>query len=99
MTNPVPPVPAVKKDHKGFAIAGFISSLFSLGTWMFPLVWVLLSIAGIYLGAMGLHSSRRVLAILGIVFASIAIVLGIGKEVRDVILELPQALQQIPRGY
>jgi hypothetical protein len=86
-------------DSQGFAIAGFVTGLLSLGMCLLPYVWVLLAVASIYLSEWGMFSTKRTLAIIGTVAAILAILLGLGNGIRIVIITLPEALQHLHSGY
>lgn len=75
MENALPP----KKDRAGFAIASLVVGILSLcpGFYIICCGWPL-ALAAIVLGILGIKSSRRTLAIVGIVLAAAAILAGCG---------------------
>jgi uncharacterized membrane protein len=91
-------VPTANNPQRS-AIAGFVTGLIGLGTCQLPLLWVPFTVAGLYLSVVGVNSSKRVLAILGIGLSVAAILLGIGNGVREILLTLPEALKNIHGGY
>jgi hypothetical protein len=67
----------VKKDHYGLAITSLILGILSLVAWFFPLCGFPMSVTGLVLGIVGINSSKRGLAIAGIVMTVIGLVLTI----------------------
>lgn len=53
-------------DKKGFAIASLVLGVINMCSWLYPLAGGLLAAAGIILGILGLKSSRKTLALVGI---------------------------------
>lgn len=72
-----PPVQAVAKDQSGLAIASLVLGLVSLVGWLIPLCGFPLSVTGLVLGILARDSARKGMAITGIVFSIIALVLSI----------------------
>lgn len=72
-----PPVQPVAKDQSGLAIASLVLGLVSLVGWLIPLCGFPLSITGLVLGILARDSARKGMAITGIVFSIIALVLSI----------------------
>lgn len=66
-----------KKDNSGVAIVSFGLGIFSLCVWFLPVVALLIPVLGLILGIISKDSSRRGLAINGIVLNVIGIVLNI----------------------
>lgn len=58
-------------DKKGKALASFILGLCSIVGWILPIIGVPVTITGFVLGIIGLKSSRKVMAIIGIVLCVI----------------------------
>lgn len=91
---PVPPVPTVSpvapvprtNDKQGLAIASLVVGIINLCAWFLPICGGPLSIVGIVLGVLGLPSTRRGMAIAGIVLSSIALLLSIINAVAGVFL-------------
>jgi hypothetical protein len=75
MTESLPPVvePAPTKDQSGLAIASLVLGVLSLCAWLFPICGGLVAIAGIVLGVLGMKSSKKGMAIAGIILAAIGI--------------------------
>ena len=71
--QPMVPPPAPQKDNKGFAIAALVLGIISLCAWLFPICGFPVAIAGIVLGILGLKSSSRTMAIVGIVLCGLAL--------------------------
>ncbi len=58
--------PPAAFDKKWFAIASLALGVINLCSWLYPLAGGLLAVVGIVLGFLGLKSSRKTLAIIGI---------------------------------
>ncbi len=95
--KPVRPETA-KSDPKGWAIAGFIASILSLGAWLIPIVGAPLAGAGLYLSIMEKDSSLRKLAITGIVLACIGLSLSVGYGVWYLVLHAGEIMQEFFQG-
>ncbi|MCX7609458.1 MAG: DUF4190 domain-containing protein [Anaerolineales bacterium] len=67
------PPAAPQSDPKGFAIASLVLGILNLCSWFLPICGGPLSIVGIILGILGLKSSQRTLAIVGIVLSGIGL--------------------------
>ena len=59
------------EDKRGKAMASFILGLVSMITWIIPLIGLPTTVIGLIMGIVGRRSSRRGLAIAGIVLSSI----------------------------
>ena len=99
MTAQIPPVsaPASVSNNRGFAIASLVLGIISLcGSVSF---WCggLLGLIGIVLGALGINSRNRSMAIAGIVLSAIGLILALVFRVvfRGILFNhlLPQFLQ------
>ena len=53
-------------DKKWFAIASLVLGVINMCSWLYPLAGGLMAVVGIVLGFLGLKSSRKTLAIIGI---------------------------------
>lgn len=83
------------KDQGGFAIASLVLGIVDLLAWLLPICGLPIGIAGIILGAIGAKSSKRGMAIAGIILCAIAIVLGIVNAVAGIaLLSNPDFLEQ-----
>lgn len=71
------PNPTTVKDQSGLAIASLVLGLVSMVAWLLPICGLPLSITGLVLGILARDSARRGMAITGVVFALVALVLGI----------------------
>jgi len=95
--NPAPVyTPAPVSDKRGFAIASLVLGILSLcGSWIF---WCggLMSVVGIVLGALGMNSKGRGMAIAGIILSALGLIIAIILRVvfRGILLNhlLPQFL-------
>lgn len=67
-----------KKDSFGLAIASFVLGIFSLLAWLYPICGLPMSILALIFGIISINSSKRGLAIAGIVLSVIGLVLAIG---------------------
>ena len=78
---PEPVIPA-KPDKPGLAIAalvlGILSLISSLCTWLFPICGLPIPIAGVILGVLGLKTSKKGMAIAGLIMAGIALLINLG---------------------
>ena len=59
------------KDNKGKALASFILGLVGIAAWFIPLFGLTIRITGFVLWILGRKSSRKALAITGIILCSI----------------------------
>ncbi len=66
-----------KPDRQGVAIASLIIGIVNLLGWCLPICGIPLAIGGIITGVLGLQSSRRGLAIAGIILSAITLLLSI----------------------
>jgi hypothetical protein len=87
----------MEKDRRVLAIASLILGLFSLGAWLLPICGIPLSIIGLVLGIVGRGSSRRKMAIAGIVMGCFGLVLGIANGVIGAYLGVTGQL--FPTGF
>lgn len=72
-----PPIQPVVKDQSGLAIASLVVGMVSLVGWLLPLCGFPLSVTGLVLGILARDSARKGMAITGIVFSIVALVLTI----------------------
>jgi hypothetical protein len=72
-----PPYEPPQQDKKGFAIAALVLGILSLCAWLFPICGFPIAIAGVILGILGLKSSSRTLAIVGLVLSGLALLLSL----------------------
>lgn len=74
---PVPPAPplapAPAGDKKGLAIASLVLGILNLCTWLLPICGGPMAIVGLILGILGLKSSQKTLAIIGIVLSGLGL--------------------------
>lgn len=82
---PVPPAPAPAGDKKGLAIASLVLGIINLCSWLLPICGGPMAIIGIILGALGIKSSQRTLAIIGIVLSCLALIAAIVNAVLGVV--------------
>jgi len=66
-----------KKANFGLAIASLILGIFSLLAWLFPICGLPISVIALIFGVISLNSSKRGLAIAGIVLSGIGLILTI----------------------
>lgn len=66
-----------EKDNKGKALASFILGWVSILAWCIPLFGLPVTIVGLVLGILGRKSSRKTMAIVGIVLCSLFLVASI----------------------
>ena len=70
---PPPPMPAPASDKKGLAIAALVLGILSLcSSWFF--CGGLLGVIGVILGLLGMKSSGRTMAIIGIVLSVVGLI-------------------------
>ena len=88
MTETLPPVvePAPVKDQSGMAIASLVLGILSWCAWLFPICGGLVAVAGIVLGVLGMKSSKKNMAIAGIVIAAIGLILTLINAVAGALL-------------
>lgn len=67
-----------KKDYFGLAIASLVLGILSLLAWYFPICGLPISILALIFGIISLNSSKRGLAIAGIVLSVIGLILAVG---------------------
>lgn len=71
--------PAAAQGPVGLAIASLVLGIVNLcGSFFLPICGIPLAFTGLVLGILGLKSSQRVLAIIGIVLCGLSLVIGIG---------------------
>jgi len=76
--NTFPPAPASRRvDQKGFALAAFLLGMLNLFLWVTPFCGAPFSIIGLLVGVVGMRSSRRWLAISGMILSGVALLLTI----------------------
>lgn len=66
-----------KRDYSGVAITSLAMGIFSCLAWLFPLCGLPISVLALILGIVGINSSKRNLAIAGIVMSAIGLILTI----------------------
>jgi hypothetical protein len=66
-----------KKDHYILAITSLLLGIFGLGAWLLPICGLPVTVISLVFGIVGLKSSQRSMAIIGMVLAIIGLVLGI----------------------
>jgi hypothetical protein len=76
-STPIVVTEAPKKDQSGLAIASLVLGILSLCGWFVPICGFPMTIVGGVLGFLGLKSTRRGLAIAGLVLCAIALILTI----------------------
>jgi hypothetical protein len=87
MTESLPPVvPAPVSDKSGLAIGSLVCGILSLCAWLLPFCGGPIALAGIILGVLGMKSSKKSLAIAGLVMAAIGIILTIINAIAGAIL-------------
>ena len=87
MTESLPPVEiAPVKDKSGLAIASLVCGILSLCSWLIPFCGGPIALAGIILGVLGMKSSKKSMAIAGLVMAAIGIILTIINSIAGAIL-------------
>lgn len=64
-------------DKRGQALTSLILGLVSIFTWIIPILGLPVSIVGLVMGVIGRRSSRRGMAITGIILSSIFIIVSI----------------------
>jgi len=69
-----------KKDNYGLAITSLALGIFSLLAWFLPICGFPISVIGLILGIIGMNSSKRGLAIAGIVMSSIGLLLTVANS-------------------
>lgn len=73
-------------DKKGLAIAALIVGIINLCGWILPICGLPLGIVAVVLGVLGIKSSKRTLAIAGIVLGGLTILLTIVNAIAGVLL-------------
>jgi uncharacterized membrane protein len=88
MTESLPPVVGTQpvKDQSGMAIASLVLGLLSLCAWLLPICGGLIAVIGIVLGVLGMKSSKKNMAIAGIVLAGIGMLLTLINAVAGALL-------------
>jgi len=87
MTEKLPPVEtAAVKDKSGLAIAALVCGILSLCSWLIPFCGGPIALAGIILGVLGMKSSKKGMALAGLIMAAIGILLTIINAVAGAIL-------------
>jgi hypothetical protein len=67
-------------DRRILAVIGLVAGLLSLVTWLLPICGALVAISAVILGFLSRHSSRRKIAIVGMITGTIGLVLAIGSD-------------------
>jgi len=70
-TNPYYAAPVV--DRKGNAVASLVLSILSIPASTIPILGIILGIIGLITGILGIKSSRKAMAIIGIILSTIGI--------------------------
>ncbi len=73
-------------DKKGLAIASLVVGVLNLCGWLLPICGLPLGIVAVILGVLGIKSSQRTLAIVGIVLGGLTILLAIINAIAGVLL-------------
>ncbi len=95
------PEPAPAGDSKkGLAIASLIVGILNLCGWLLPICGLPLGIVAIVLGVLGMKSSQRTLAIIGIVLGGLTILLAIVNMVAGVLFapQIQEMFNEINSG-
>lgn len=74
------------RGGEGQAIAALVIGIVGALAWCLPIVGVPLAIVGIVLGAMGMKSSKRTLAIIGLVLCVLSLLAGITNGILGAVL-------------
>lgn len=69
------PTPTAEPNRQGAAITALVLGIVNLGAWCLPICGLPLAIAGIIAGILGLKSTQRTLAVIGIVLSVIGLIL------------------------
>lgn len=77
LKNFKPEISISSAGPKGKALASFILGLAWLWFWYFPFISVPIQIAGIILGIIGIKSSNKVFAVLGLIFCIIGLIISL----------------------
>ena len=91
---PQPVIPA-KPDKPGLAIAALVLGILSLCAWLFPICGFPIAIAGVILGILGLKTSKKGMAVAGLIMAGIALLLTLGNAIFGAILTSTGALDDL----
>lgn len=78
MQDPATPTSVAPKDRSVMAVISLILGIFSLAAWLLPICGLPMSVTGLVLGILARQSSRRGMAIAGVIMAIIGLVLTIG---------------------
>jgi hypothetical protein len=70
--------PSTSPDRSALAIGSLILGIVGLCAWLLPLCGLPVSLAAVILGALSLKSSRRGMAIAGLILGVLALLLAIG---------------------
>jgi hypothetical protein len=79
-------VTPTQPDRQGLAIASLVLGILNLFTWCIPVCGFPFAIAGIVTGIFGLKSSKRGLAIAGIILSAIGFILSIINSIAGVFI-------------
>jgi hypothetical protein len=82
----IPPPSQPQSDRSGFAIASLIVGIINLCAWIIPLCGCPTAIIGIVLGILGLQSSKKTLAIVGLILCGLGLLATIVNGVLGVVL-------------
>lgn len=83
-----PPYQPAAKDQSGLAVASLVVGLVSMTAWLLPICGLPLSITGLVLGILARDSTKKGMAITGVVLSIVALVLSIINSVIEVYLGL-----------
>lgn len=78
--------PAPTGDKKGLAIASLVVGILNLCGWLLPICGFPLGVVAIVLGVLGIKSSQRTLAIVGIVLGGLTILLALINAIAGVLM-------------
>ena len=77
MDYPTQPPVQNPNDHSGLAIADLVLGIVGAASWLLPICGLPVNILAVIFGAIGLKSSKQGMAIAGLVFGCIGILLAI----------------------
>ena len=91
---PVEPAAPMPGDRKGLAIASLVIGIVNLCAWLVPICGGPLAIVGMLLGILGLKSSKKTLAIVGVVLGGLTLILTIVSIIVGTTMA-PQLMEQL----
>ena len=83
-----------QKNYDNLALASLIIGILSLCAWLLPLCGLPLSLVGLVLGVMGLRSLHRRLAMIGIAFCVLGLLLSLGSATVGILGVINRLFQQ-----